>query len=142
MLVEHRLGIKQVHLAGAAVHEKVDNGRGPGREVRRARLQVEGESRLGCRRRRGTVKIARQQIGQRRAMDAAGNLAEKASPRDRAVLDIRAHGYGLSRCRETRLNSGWRDSRWPGLSPPVRFSPSCSKDPAPTAPSVGTKRSS
>ena len=80
MLVEHRLGIKQVHLTGAAVHEKMDNGRGLGREVRRARPQVEGESSLGCRRRRRTVKIARQQIGQRGAVDAARNLAEEASP--------------------------------------------------------------
>ena len=35
VLVERRLGIEQIHLARAAVHEQVDDGLGLRREVRR-----------------------------------------------------------------------------------------------------------
>src|SRR5438445_187964 len=39
--VERRLRVEQVHLAGAAVHEQVDDRPGLGREVRRPRFQVD-----------------------------------------------------------------------------------------------------
>ena len=46
MLVEHRLGVEQVHLARAAVHEQVDDRLRLRREVRRPRLEVgDGSSR-------------------------------------------------------------------------------------------------
>src|SRR5579883_1010699 len=76
MLVEHWLGIEQIHLAGAAVHEEVDDGLGPAREMRRARLEILGRSLL-CR--GHAVSIAAQQIGQGGALNAAGDAREKTA---------------------------------------------------------------
>src|SRR5262245_23588938 len=54
-LAQHRLGIKQVDLAGAAVHEEMDDRFGFGLKVRRLRHQIirsvtlvsRGQSRIG-----------------------------------------------------------------------------------------------
>ena len=43
VLVEHRLGVEQVHLARAAVHEQMNDGLGLRLEVRRAGPEVAGD---------------------------------------------------------------------------------------------------
>ena len=72
-LLQLRLGIEQIHLARAALHEHEDHVLRLGREMRLlGRQRVD----LG---QRGGASLARQQLGQRDRADAARALAEEAA---------------------------------------------------------------
>ena len=69
-LCQRRLGIEQVHLAGAAVHEQMNDGFGLGRELRLLRRQIVNMRRAILFRKGGIgrEKISPDQRGKRRAV--------------------------------------------------------------------------
>src|SRR5579884_589498 len=83
MLVEHRLGIKQVHLTGAAVHEEVNDGLGFRRKMRRTRFEIRDRAIRLC----GgyTEPIAAKQIRQGGTVNPTGDAREKAAASKKIV---------------------------------------------------------
>ena len=110
VLVERRLGVEQVHLAGAAVHEQMDDRLGLGREVRRARLEVDRRIRRLFRGEDGGgAEVAAEQVGQGRPGDAAGHPVEETAAGQREVCHV---GHRLTPLTPP-LNSGLRRERPP-----------------------------
>jgi hypothetical protein len=70
--VKRLLGVEQFHLARPAVHEQVDDGLGPGREVRRPRLEVGGVRAVG-------PEFAAEQVEEGGPTKAGGDAAEEGA---------------------------------------------------------------
>ena len=83
MLVQHRLGIQQVHGAGAAIHEQQDDRLGLGLEVGLSGSDIIDTAaaeteRTGFVRQTGHAQqVPRQQVGQSHPVDAVGDPPEK-----------------------------------------------------------------
>ena len=114
VLVQERLGVEQVHLAGTAVHEQMDDGSRLGRQVRLARLQVIDAGRA-LRRLRGKNILA-QQRGKRGAAQAVRHRSEKIPPGGpnrarRSELFVQRHHSPQSIYRKAaELISMWQNS--------------------------------
>ena len=92
ILVQRRLGIKQVHLRRPALHAKLDDRLGPRRKVRLARARIHRQCWLVVR--FLAVQIARQQRGQRHAVQAVLHTVKKLP----AVDEVRVH---INQCTKT-----------------------------------------
>src|SRR5438552_14637830 len=82
MLVEHRLGVEEVHLARCAVHEELDDTFRLGREMRRARLQIVYATWLFFIHRRCAIQVFTEQGNQRSALQAVYSALEEGPARD------------------------------------------------------------
>ena len=115
MLVQQGLGVEQVHLAGAAVHEEVNDGLGLGLEMGAAGLEVEhptGGGRFPAIGRGDFCKkLPVEQVGQGRTRDSVGHIGEETAARQqlchwRLPEGMRIHGVyrvGGRRCRRPHL---------------------------------------
>ena len=88
--LEGGLGIEQVHLAGAAVHEEMDDGLGFAGEVRGLGLQIEG-GRCGA----GGEEVAIEDGGEGGAVKAIDESRE----------EVAAGLFGHGRSQSMKLNS-------------------------------------
>ena len=95
------LGIEQVHVRRTAVHEHRDHRRRPGSEVRRLRLEIQGQVLAGLLRRLGQQSLLAQQVSQGERPDSERRIRQECTTRRIG---------GISPHTKTRSRSGAVDT--------------------------------
>ncbi len=93
MLVEHRLGVEQIHLTGAAIHEQMNDRFGFRLEMRRAGFEIA----RGFLRQVPGEEILAEKLGQRGTVEPGADVVEQSTAGYAAILS-RLHGSRRGHC--------------------------------------------